>query len=60
MLCAKLILSEEFQFGPATRTSYKGKIELKVCHPLCVDIKRNVVIRTVNKHNSMWYDITIY
>jgi hypothetical protein len=31
---------------------------LKVCHPRCVDVKHNVVIRTVNKHNSMWYDIT--
>jgi hypothetical protein len=31
---------------------------LKVFHPRCVDFKHNVVIRTVNKHNSVWYDIT--
>jgi hypothetical protein len=31
---------------------------VKVCHPRRADIKHNVVIRTVNKHNSMWYDNT--
>jgi hypothetical protein len=30
-------------------------LNLKVCHPRFVDIKHNVVIRTVNKHNNMWY-----
>jgi hypothetical protein len=33
---------------------------LKMCHPRCVDIKHNVVIWSVSKHNSMCYGITVY
>jgi hypothetical protein len=49
-------LSEAFSVLVCTRYA-NLLVNLKVCHPRCVDIKHNV-IRTVSKHNSMWYDIT--